>query len=143
MDADSLRAAGWRSVDTPSYSATIGTLWARGEGTELTAAFVVGKEQSNEHMGTLHGGALMTFADIALGFAVVTALGAPTCATLQLQIQFVSTARVGELVTCRPEIIRRTNQVVFVRGLFIAHEKPIASAEGIWKVLEPRAKTNS
>lgn len=141
MDQQTLQAAGWRQIKTGAFSGTLGGLWARGEGTEVTAAFVVGTGQANEHMGTVHGGALMTFADCALGLAIVTALGGAHCATTQLQMHFVSTAREGDLVTCRPEVIRRTSQLVFVRGLLVVGEKTIASADGIWKVFEPQSRT--
>jgi acyl-coenzyme A thioesterase PaaI-like protein len=82
----------------------------------------------------------MTFADVALGFSVVKALGGPHCATAQLQLQFIAAGRTGEFITCRPEIIRRTSQLVFVRGLVGAGERIVASADGIWKVLEPKSR---
>ena len=138
MDNQALADAGWTTINTDGFSGAVGTLWTRGTGSELIVGFVADDRHTNHHAGTVHGGALMTFADIALGFSVVKALGAPICATAQLQMQFIAAGRTGELITCRPEIIRRTSQLVFVRGLINAGEKTIASADGIWKVLAPR-----
>ncbi|MND00386.1 hypothetical protein D3C83_189790 [compost metagenome] len=58
--------------------------------------------------------------------------------TAQLQAQFVSSAQAGDFIVGRPEIVRCTRQLVFVRGLITVGEKTIASAEGIWKLLEPK-----
>ncbi len=112
----------------------MGPYWWRGTGSEAAIGFVADERHAN-HIGTVHGGMLMTFADIALGFGVVQALGTPHCATAQLALQFVATAKFGEFVTCRPEVIRRTEQLVFVRGLICVGDKVVASADGIWKVL--------
>jgi acyl-coenzyme A thioesterase PaaI-like protein len=138
MDPNALEAAGWSASQPDAFSGVIGSLWSRGSGAELTLGFVAEARHSNGHLGTLHGGVMMTFADIALGCAVVAALGAPTCATAQLQLHFVAAARTGDFITCRPEIIRRTSQLIFVRGLISVGDKIVASTDGIWKVLERR-----
>jgi uncharacterized protein (TIGR00369 family) len=138
MDNHALADAGWAAINADGFSTAVGTLWTRGSGTELIVGFVADERHTNHHAGTVHGGALMTFADVALGFGVVKTLGGTNCATAQLQLQFIAAGRTGELITCRPEIIRRASQLVFVRGLINAGERTIASADGIWKVLTPR-----
>lgn len=140
MDSTALKQAGWTSSEPDAFSGIVGSLWSRGSGAEATFGFIAEARHSNGHLGTVHGGMLMTFADIALGCAVVAALGAPICATAQLQLHFVAGARVGDFVTCRPEIIRRTSQLIFMRGLINVGDKIVASTDGIWKVLEPRSK---
>ena len=82
----------------------------------------------------------MTFADIALGAGVAAAMADDrlNCATVSLQTQFVSVARIGEFISCKPEVIRKSKQLVFMRGLIQVGDKTIASAEGIWKLLETR-----
>ena len=86
----------------------------------------------------IHGGALMTFADIALGCGVADAVGVETpFVTVQLQYQFAAAAPLGAFVTCLPEVVRRTSQLVFVRGLLQVGERVIGSADGIWKLIEP------
>jgi hypothetical protein len=44
-------------------------------------------------------------------------------------------ARVGEFVTVRPEVVRHSKDLIFIRGLICVGDKNIASADGIWKVM--------
>ncbi|VWX54849.1 PaaI family thioesterase [Novosphingobium sp. 9U] len=89
-------------------------------------------------MGMVHGGALMTFADIALGVAVVDAIGAPNCSTAQLQYHFAAGVKVGSLLVCVPEVVRRTRRMVFTRGLFRVGDETVGSADAIYNVFEQR-----
>lgn len=138
MDAAALQADGWIPVRGHAFVTHVGPFWHRGEGPDFEVAFV-GDEKHANHINTVNGGMLATFVDVALGYAVVKSVGGSSCATAKLQMQYVSTAQIGELVTCKPEIVRRTSQLVFVRGLVRADERTVASADGIWKVLTPRA----
>lgn len=134
MDAVSLEAEGWHIIEVGGFSGLVGPYWWRGAGSAAVVGFLAEERHAN-HIGTVHGGMLMTFADIALGYGVVQALKAPRCATAQLALQFVATAKFGEFITCQPEVVRRTEQLIFVRGLLCVDDKVVASADGIWKVL--------
>ena len=140
MDNVSLTSADWARIDADGFSAVVGPYLTRGAGADLTVGMIIEPRHCNNHLGTLHGGALMTFADVAFGIATVGVLGGPYCATAQLQVHFVATAKVGEFITCRPEIVRRSKQLVFLRGLFVVDSKIVASVDGIWKVLEPKVR---
>ncbi len=115
-----------------------GPLWMRGSGEELAVGLLLDDRHSNNHLGTVHGGVLMTLADVGLGAGVYAALGGSNCVTVSLQTQFVSVARTGEFLVCQAEVIRKSRSIVFVRGLISVGDKVVASAEGIWKVLESR-----
>jgi len=139
MSPESLTAAGWRRLDADGFTGLAGPFWLYSdEAGGRTAGLIIDDRHCNSHMGTLHGGAAMTFADIALGWGASQAIGGTNCATVSLQTQFVSVARVGEFITCRPEVVRASAQMVFMRGLVMADDRAVASAEGIWKVLAPR-----
>ena len=140
MDSAALEAAGWRPLAVDGYSGTVGPVWTRGRKGETEVGMIVEPRHSNVHIGTLHGGALATFADIALGLHVVQLLGEPRCATLQLQMQYISTAKIGEFVRCKPEVLRAGKQLIFVRGVISADDRAIAHADAIWKIFEARAK---
>ncbi len=129
-----MQADGWARLPTRVFSAAIGTIWVKGEPGRRIVAFPTHERVENDHMGTVHGGALMTFADLALGLAAVDAIGEPKCATAQLQFQFAAAARIGSLVTCEPELVRKTSQLVFVRGIFRADGRVIGSADAIFKI---------
>ncbi len=137
MHAEQLIADGWTRIEALGFTATLGPLWRKGPDEDCTLAFLADERQGN-YSGSVHGGALMTFADIALGYRGARALGHTGCVTVQLQVQFVSGARVGELVSCKPELVRLSKQMFFVRGLICAGGRTVASADGIWKVLEPK-----
>ena len=143
MDADALRAAGWRAQEARGYTGGIAPLWVRGApGAGRTVGFIADERHTN-YQDTVHGGALMTFADIALGWVAADAIDHARCVTAQLALQFVASPRVGDFVRCEAELVRRTSQLVFVRGLIVAvsadGERTVASADGIWKALAPKA----
>ena len=137
MDDSALEAAGWRRLPTTRFSLAIGQTWVSGKSGARQVALVSTDAHANDHLGIVHGGVLMTFADIALGLATGEALGSAHCVTAQLQIQFVAAAPVGSLLVCEPEVVRKTSSLVFARGLIQADGKVVASADGIFKVLDP------
>lgn len=138
MDAAALEAAGWTQIPGNAFVTHVGPFWRRGDGAEFEVAFVGRPEHAN-HIGTVNGGMLATFADVALGYAAVRSLGGAHTATVQLQMHYTATAQIGELVTCTPEVVRKTSQLVFTRGMMMAGDNVVAAADGIWKVLTPRA----
>jgi acyl-coenzyme A thioesterase PaaI-like protein len=67
---------------------------------------------------------------------VAEAISGVHCATVQLQLQFVASPAVGDFITCRPEVVRRTRVLVFLRGLITAEDRVVASADGMFRVFE-------
>jgi len=117
------------------FNETAGPYWVRGGRGDRMIGLLGEERHGNGHVGTIHGGVLMTFADIALGMGVVDAADTRDCVTLQLQMQFTATAPIGSFITCRPELVRRTSQIIFMRGLLLAGERTVASADGMWKLV--------
>lgn len=140
MTPETLRAEGWTSLSGTGFTGHLGEIWLRGTPDERIVGFIATAGQSNNHPQNVHGGALMTFADIALGIGATDSLGAKHIVTAQLQLQFVAGGKVGEFVTCRPELVRCSSQLIFMRGLICAGDRTIASADGIWKILAPRSE---
>ena len=138
---ESLEAAGWKRIEAEGFTGHVGPFWMLDEENSRTLGLFVEPKHCNVHLGTLHGGVAMTFADIGLGSGVAKVLGEQrlNCVTASLNTQFISIARIGEFIQVTPEIIRQSKALVFVRGLIKVDDKIIASAEGIWKVLEPRS----
>jgi len=138
MEAAELEAAGWRRLPAVRYSAALGPTFQIVRDGVFTVALIAQEHLGNDNLGIVHGGAMMTFADMALGCAVGHANNfQPNFVTSQLSIQLVSAGRVGQLITCNPEIVRKTRSLVFVRGLFEADGKVLASADGIFSILQP------
>ncbi|MEW9854097.1 PaaI family thioesterase [Novosphingobium sp. M1R2S20] len=138
MNPEELEAAGWSPLGTRAFSAAIGQVWMRGEPGAREVCLPCGTAIANDHMGMVHGGALMTFADIALGVVTVDAIGGPWCSTAQLQYHFALGVKVGSLLLCSPELVRQTRRMVFTRGLFRVGEETVGSADAIYNVFEPK-----
>jgi uncharacterized protein (TIGR00369 family) len=85
--------------------------------------------------GVLHGGMLMTFADLALGQAAWDLTDHANVVTLSMQSQFLKTARIGDAVEVAPKLLRRTRSLLFLRGDFEVAGEVIYTASSIWKIL--------
>jgi acyl-coenzyme A thioesterase PaaI-like protein len=139
LDEAALEAAGWQRLPTAAFSAIVGPTWQKGEPGERTVALLAHDGIVNDYGRVVHGGALMTFADIALGVGAADAIAGHSYVTVQLQYQFAGGVPVGSLITCVPELVRKTSSLAFVRGLVKADGETVGSAEGIFKAFKPRA----
>lgn len=134
FDRDRLLSEGWKAYEGKGFDAHLGPYWFRVQTRgQPEMGFYAGDRHLNQ-AGTVHGGALMTFADVALGLAAFWAAGAKSCVTAQLQIHLVSAPEAGEFVSCRPELVRCTSQLVFVRGLIVSRDRVVANSDGMWKI---------
>lgn len=136
---ETFAADGWRKYDAPhGFTGTVTPFWYREVEGVLTLGLIVEARHCNEHLGTMHGGALMTFADVVGGFAASRALGHQRNATIQLQTHFTAVSREGDFIHCIPEVIRQTRDILFIRGTIRTDERVVTSFDGIWKVLAER-----
>lgn len=87
--------------------------------------------------GVCHGGMLLTFADSSFGLAVWSATDRAPCVTVEMQAQFLSPARKGDLVEVAPEMLRRGRELVFLRGDFRVEERVVLTLNSVWKLLTP------
>lgn len=78
-------------------------------------AFEAGERHCNAH-GIVHGGVLMTFADYAGCMAASNHYDGETNVTVSFNAEFVAAGRIGDLVTCRCDVTRKTRSMGFVRG---------------------------
>lgn len=136
----SLAADGWAARRSGGFNAAVEPFWIReAEGVPETGILIEDRH-CNTNLGTIHGAVVMALADIALGLGAAHACGHQNLVTAQLSVQYLRTAPAGAFIHCRPEVVRQTRQLVFVRGLLCANNQNIASAEGIWKVISPRIR---
>ena len=129
-----LAAAGWKPMPAEDYPALVGPFLARREGGGWRYGFVAEQRHLNKG-GVVHGGMLVSFADDALGATVWEAVGHRPVTTVQLNTQFISPARLGDLVEMRAEVLRSTRTVVFVRGALEVGGRTVVHADGVWKIL--------
>ena len=125
---------GWETRPTTGFNQLVGPIWARREGDGWVNGFLVtDKHLNNRH--NLHGGMLATFANSVLGRMVFNAIKPRSSATIQLEMHYVAPVRLGDFVEGRGEIIRVTGSVVFIAGRFSVGAGVVATANGIWKIL--------
>lgn len=90
----------------------------------------------NSH-GIVHGGLMMTMIDLAL---VAAGKSAPReqLVTVSLNSEFMASARDGDLVEARGELLRRTRSMAFVRGRLTCGEATVLAASAVLKVIGSR-----
>ncbi len=98
-----LAEMGWESITAGGFTGQAGPFWRHHSQDRTTLGLLLEEKHCNNHMGTSHGGLIMTFADVGLGAAVADAMGEERfrCVTTSLQTQFVAVARVGEFMRRR------------------------------------------
>jgi acyl-coenzyme A thioesterase PaaI-like protein len=128
-------AEGWEPVKDTGFIGLVGPIYRRPTGERWAFGFRAEPEHANLR-NVVQGGTLMTFADRALGRNAWKAAGDRPVATIQFDMQFISAGRIGESFEIRPEVVRRTSSLVFMRGELVAGSRVVATATGIWKILE-------
>lgn len=81
----------------------------------------------------LHGGCVMTFADFCLFVIARDVIEGSRTVTATFNGEFVGTARIGQIVECRGEVVKPGRSMVFVRGLITAPEGPVMSFSSVLK----------
>ena len=132
-----LIAEGWTLEEDIGFSAVAGPYWKRvtesGE-----SQYCLPTDQRHVNLaGILHGGALMTLADRAIGRVARQSIGLGRAVTTQLDVNFIDAVQIGEVVEAHPELVRGTKTIIFMRCTFTVGERVVATAQGVWKALKP------
>jgi len=112
----------------------VGPAFAQGAKGARRYAFRAEAQHCNMR-GVVHGGMLMTLADMTLGQAVWDATDDAACVTLSMHSQFLKPARAGDLIEVAPELTRRTRGLVFMRGVFGVAGETVMTVQSVWKLL--------
>lgn len=115
------------------FEAHLGPYFQRMHDGAREFAFVIDDRHINAQ-SVAHGGALLTFADAALGYAIWEATDRAPCVTVSQQSNFLSSAAVGDLITCRPEVVRKAREVIFMRADFKTGDRIVFTATAIWRI---------
>lgn len=124
-----------RPAASSGYSGAFGLMLQKLGDRSGVFAFQVEERHLNQN-GVCHGGAMMTFADIALGRAGRTTLrpGEDSAVTISLNVDFVAAAKPGEWVVATVGVLRRTKRLIFTQATMAVCEKVVASARGIFAI---------
>jgi uncharacterized protein (TIGR00369 family) len=80
----------------------------------ITAAFVVGPEMANP-VGLLHGGIQNAIIDDVIGMTVATLGKGGFCLSVNLYVDYLGKASIGDLITARSTILRKGKQMLNVQ----------------------------
>jgi uncharacterized protein (TIGR00369 family) len=112
----------------------VGPAFSQGEVGTKRYAFQVQAHHCNLR-GVVHGGMLMTLADMTLGQAVWDVTDRAHSVTLNMQHQFIKSAKDGDWIEVVPELTRRTRAFVFMRGDFTVNGEIVMTTSSVWKLL--------
>jgi uncharacterized protein (TIGR00369 family) len=125
---------GWFAWDLPKdgrFHETIGRMLVRPDGEGRGCCRIFPEERHTNLGGMIHGGAILTFIDMAL-FAGGRAAGAKTsrAVTLDCSAHFLAPAKPGLALDAEVELLRETKRLAFLRGLVVQDGGTIASFSG-------------
>ena len=134
-DKAALKSSGWTLVDTTGFLNLVGPLWQRVVDGEHEYALVA-QDKHHNRRGLVQGGLLMTFADRACGMTARHVSGRPTLATVQLDVHFVDSGKIGEILLAKPRVVRATSSLIFMTTEVTAGNRCILMASGVFKILK-------
>src|SRR5215471_639349 len=95
-----LKSDGWTMVDTSGFIHLIGPLWERKTDGHFEYALAT-EDKHHNRRGMVQGGVMMTFADRTCGMTARYVTDKPTMATIQLDVHFVESGKIGETLISR------------------------------------------
>ena len=93
------------------------------------------KENHLNTAGITHGGYIATIIDSGAGTGAHRVANNSQCVTISLDIKFIGATKLGDEIFGFVKILKRTKSMVFLICHLKSNKKIIASASGIWKIL--------
>ena len=93
------------------------------------------KENHLNAAGITHGGYVAALIDAGSGTAAHRAAGNSPCVTISLDLKFIGATKVGDEIVGFTKIQKKTKSLVFLICHLKCKDKIIASASGVWKIL--------
>lgn len=125
--------------DLPShpFADVIGLTFERAETGRSRCRVPIRPELLNPH-GVVHGAVAYALADTGMGGALYPLLeGDESCATIEIKIVYLSSARQGELV-CDTRVVRKGSRVAVLESEIFESDRLIAKALGTYSILVPQ-----
>lgn len=125
--------AGYRQLDRNSqFSDLTGPYYGKQPGGATFSMGMLIEEKHINSLGVVHGGALMTLADNAVGDAAEEALNEPdSLVTVSMNSEFLNPAKLGDWVEAQARVLKKGGRLVFVDCLLSAGGKPILHASAV------------
>ena len=84
--------------------------------------------------GTVHGGMLMSLADISMSRAARDGTDAQNSSTVSLSCDFVGPGKLADVIEARVRVTRRTRTIVFLSADILSGGRTLLVASGVWKI---------
>ena len=85
--------------------------------------------------GITHGGYISSIIDSGAGTGAHRAANNALCVTIALDIKFIGSTKLGDEIFGFVKILKKTKSMIFLFCHLKNNKKIIASASGIWKIL--------
>ncbi len=113
-------------------------IYARRSDSEVRLGFRSAAPHANSR-GFIHGGLICALADNAMGLNCGQHLAEISgLVTVSLSIDFVGSAKIGQWIEIRPEVIKAGKSLCFARALVMADESVCARASGVFMTVAGR-----
>ena len=96
-------------------------------------------ENHLNNLGITHGGYICSLIDSGAGTAAYKAANNNPCVTISLDLKFISKTKKGDEIIGFAKILKKTKNMVFLICHLKSKEKIIASASGVWKILNTKS----
>ncbi len=130
----------WELPDDARFHAVIGKLLVREEGPGRAVCRMFPEARHSNLGDMVHGGALLTFIDMAF-FAGGRQAGAKVtrALTLDCSVRFLSPGRIGVPLDAHVELLRETRRLAFLAGKVVQEGELVAAFSGALRKLNPAA----
>ena len=122
-----------------AFGTHVGPFYGPPDGDGVGCGFLADARHGNKR-GVVHGGMLSSAFDVALGNASWDAASQKPCATVQLAVHFIGAVKLGDFAFVKVEVVKATRSLIFMRGVMSVGERVVATADGVWKILEWRGE---
>ena len=96
------------------------------------------KENHLNAAGITHGGFIAAFVDAGAGTAAHRSADQNPCVTISLELKFISAVKLGQELVGKTKIQKKTKSMVFLTCKLTVEDKIVATASGIWKILNKK-----
>lgn len=122
----------WREHTQEGLLGVLGPLLTR----QIEGHWQYGLHISEAHLNIakhVHGGTIMTLLDQALSALAWQYADRTTCVTVQLNINFISGAKMDDLLIATGKVVKQTGSLLFLEGQIQVSDVTVATAQGIFK----------
>ena len=96
------------------------------------------KENHLNAAGITHGGFIAALVDAGAGTAAHRVAEKKPCVTISLELKFISAVQLGQELIGKTKIQKKTKSMAFLTCEMFVDNKIVATASGVWKILNKK-----